>query len=283
MKTEAIIDYLQYTAVEIPDWLGEIPYISKSPLAFYQACYEFPCGTRVFQGNANSELVLVQLPGKACEQHKVMCHPQRFQAVFDEQSKFSRVDFAVTVEGLEPLFWFYEAMKKDVIVSKRFEGDAPKAVTDRFGNPETIYIGDLKKRGRKGVFRAYNKGLELGIDKLLTRFELEVRKKSAQVAMRRILLGVSIPKIITDVIDMPGIEWWKDIMGAKGGDLPVYHPPEKPDPIARRWHWLIKQVAPALGRLIAINDQHKTALYQEFLSTVEASRASYHREHLERN
>lgn len=282
MKTDHVIDYLQYTAMGIPAWLGEIPYVSKSPLAFYKACYEFPCGTRVFQGNANSQLSLVQLPGKACEYHKMTCHPQRFSDVFDEGSKFSRVDFAVTVEGLEPLFWFHEAMKRDKILSKRFDGDASKAISDRFGNPETIYIGDLKKRGRKGVFRAYNKGLELGIDKLLTRFELEVRRKSAQVAMRRILLGVSIQKIITDVIDLPGADWWKDIMGTKDATLPTYHPDDKLNPIARRWHWLIKQVAPALGRLIAINDQQETSQYSVFLRTVEQSRAAYHREHFER-
>ena len=181
------------------------------------------------------------------------------------------------------MFWFYEAMRKNVIVSKRFEGDAPKAITDRFGNPETIYIGDLKKRGKKGVFRAYNKGLELGIDKLLTRFELEVRRKSAQVAMRRVVKGVGIRQLMTDVVDLPGIDWWVDIMERPAKELPNYAADDKPDPIARRWYWLIRQVAPALGRLIAINDQQETSHYRQFLNTVEASRAAYHREHFDRN
>ncbi len=278
MKSEKKIDYLQYTYHEIPDWLGVVPYVGTSPLAFYRACYEFECGARVFSGNSNSDLYLIQLSGKSCERHQITENVGRLQFILDRGGKFSRIDFAVTVGGLEPLFYFNDAMRKDAVESKRFENDSPKVITDAYGRPETIYIGDLKKRGRKGVFRAYNKGLEAGLDQLLTRFELETRKKRAMVAVRRYLGGVNIGKIIRDVVDLPEEQWWVDIMGDKANSLPDYAREEILNPIERRWHWLIKQVAPALGRLIAMQELDRNSQYQQFLTVVEQSRQKYLRE-----
>lgn len=280
MKTEKIIDYLQFTYPEIPGWLGDIPYIGLSPLAFYKTSYEFTCGARVFFGNKNSDLYLVQMSGKACDAHKITDCKDKLKDVLECGGKFSRVDFAVTVEGLKPLEYFYAALRNRIIECKRFEDDAPKVISDAYGNPETIYIGDLKKRGTKGVFRAYNKGLELGIDHLLTRFELETRKGRAMVAARRYTEDIGIGQLITDVIDIPDLEWWSEMMSDTDKPLPRYRAKDKPNPIERRWNWLIKQVAPALGRLIALEEVTGGSRYKEFLGVVAASARKYQSEHL---
>jgi DNA relaxase NicK len=118
------------------------------------------------------------------------------------------------------------------------------------------------------VFRAYNKGVELGLGEDYTRFELELRKKAANVAAKRLIHGEDIGAIIRHVVDIPDCQWWEDIMGAKPKTLGRFAQPEQYDPIASRWRWLEVQVAPAVGRLLH-SDVLGQANFDRFLRQVE--------------
>lgn len=269
MKKEETIDYLQFTFPEIPDFLGAYPYPGGSPLAFYKMCYEFGCGTRVYTGNNKSDKFLVQMPGKACERHQMTQYPGRLQLVLDRKCHFSRVDLAVTVDSLEPLRKFREALTDGEVKSERYENSEPKMITDGLGIVETIYVGSLRERSRKGVFRAYDKGKDLGIEAMLTRFELEVRRKAADTAIKRFLLDISIGRLIREVVDLPFAKWWKKIMGEGMEPLPRYTLTNAPDdPVERRWHWLNEQVAPALAKLMLLDTKLGTENHARFVDRV---------------
>jgi len=270
-RKRSTLDYLQFTAKDIPTWLeGESETVP--PISFYRSGRKFSCSTRAFLGNAQSDKYLIQMPGRACDFHNMTECVERLEHVFETNCHFSRVDFAVTIEGHDTLLDFYKEVRAGTIVSKRFDGDAPKIISGASGHPETIYIGDLKKRGKKGVFRAYDKGLEQGLFDLLTRFELEVRKKQAHCAAKRFLTGVSIERIIRNVVDIPDAKWWADCMGDTDNRLPpVFHAPEK-DEIAARWAWLCYQVGPALGKLLFIEQKAGTKNFDRFKKIVEKAR-----------
>jgi DNA relaxase NicK len=119
--------------------------------------------------------------------------------------------------------------------------------------PETFYIGDLKKRGEKGLFRAYDKGLELiGQRDLLIRLELESRKDIAHRNAVLIAKGQSIASVfrarfdIEDekfqaVLDAPKTEIMRGLAKEKDKEL---------DEMARRKKWLLEQVAPVMSKVI---------------------------------
>jgi len=266
---EKKIDYLQYTASEIPEFLGAYSYLGSSPLPFYKQCYEFDCGARVFLGNANSDKYLVQQSGQSCERWDMTAYPNRLKAVIQEGGKFSRLDIAVTVSGIEHLNQFREAVRKNLVVSQRFGQDEPKIISNGTGEVETVYLGDLRKRAKKGVFRAYDKGKEQGLLEKYSRFELEIRGSAANVAAKRFLVGIDMGDLIRFVVDIPSQQWWADLLGEKSENLPRMLGEVKRDPIARRWHWLNKQVAPALGKLMAHDVKNDGANHQIFYEIVE--------------
>ena len=263
-KTE-IIDYLQWSALKVPSFLSTSWLEEGCSFAFYRLVRKYMCGTRVLSGNANTEKYLMQMGGETCAQYNMSHTTGNASFALAQGGVFSRVDFAVTVNQAAPLIQFREALADGEVVSKRFEEDEPKVIGDVQGNAQTIYLGDLKKRGKKGVFRAYDKGLEMGLDTPMTRFELEVRGKTAHTAMKRFLVGVPISVLIRAVVDIPDAPWWNEIMLAQSEPLPRFKQPEKMDITARRWHWLVTQVAPALGKLLAIEDIEGTQNYDRFM------------------
>ena len=264
MRIDKRVDYLQYTSDVVPRFLGSEFLRRRSPLPFYKACQEYPCGTLMYYGNVNSEKYLIQMPGRACEEYTVKGELLPLKTCFDYGGRVSRLDLAVTAEGNENLEKFRIAVGNDMVLSDRFENDAPKLICSKDGSVETVYVGSLKNRGKKGIFRAYDKGLESGLAANFSRFELEIRRKPATTAARRLNIGHDIGDIIRNVIDIPGDEWWVDMMGAKSEKLPSFKGEPETDPIARRWHWLCEQVAPALAKLILLDNLQCTSNYDRF-------------------
>jgi hypothetical protein len=264
VKINKIIDYLQYTSTVIPRFLGKDFLQRRSPIPFYKACNEYPCGTVVLYGNVNSDKYLIQMAGKACKEYTFAGEMLPLTTCFAYGGKVSRLDLAVTVDEQETLKKFRNVVGTEKLVSKRFEQDAPKLICSANGDVETIYIGSLKKRGKKGIFRAYDKGLEGGLGETYIRFELEVRRKLANTAAKRLNKGHSIGDLIRNVVDLPGEQWWIDMMGAKSDTLPYFFPDDLGDPVERRWHWLCTQVAPALAKLLVIEAKHGTKNYTRF-------------------
>ncbi len=268
MKKEERIDYLQWSVPEIPGFLGVVCLQRGSPNVYYKAAEEYPCGTLVMMGNRKTDNYLIQMPGLACDAHNMTKTTGRLAYALQRGGKFSRIDLAVTVDALEPLERFQEAVAAKDFISERFEQDEPKMIGGVDGVAQTIYLGDMKKRGKKGLFRAYNKGLEQGTNIPTTRFELEIRGKSATVAVRRLLLGKTISELIAAVVDLPNDKWWREIMGAPPETLPRYLGAEPRDMTAARWHWLVTQVAPALGKLLAIEEMQGTDNLLTFIDAV---------------
>lgn len=270
MKKQVTIDYLQWTAMEAPDFLDGTGLITRSPLPFYKHCRTFECGTRVFTGNVNSEKVLVQMAGRTCVRHDMVNYPGRIAMALGLGGKFTRIDLAVTVQSLRYLELFRNMVREGRVKAPRFANDEPKIITAANGDTETVYLGSLKKRSKKGLFRAYDKGKELGIEAMLTRFELEIRTKRATTAARRIVAGVKIGHLIQKVVDVPDMPWWAEIMGAEDEPLPRFEIETETDPIARRWHWLNVQVAPALGVLLAMDKKAAKGNLDNFNENVKA-------------
>lgn len=271
-KTEKI-DYVQWSSERRPDFLHENYLTKSSPLPWYAWCDLYMCETRVLYGNVNSDRFLIQMSGQACANYNVSDPTGQLSFALAAGAKFSRVDFAVTVNQREPLELFRQAVVNGDVVSKRFEADEPKMIAAVNGDAQTIYLGDLRKRAKKGIFRAYDKALEQGLDTPSTRFELEVRGRTAHTAVRRFLRGVPISALITVVVDIPGETWWDEIFIKAPEKLPRFKQPEKTDITAARWHWLNTQVAPALGKLIAIEHAEGTENYSKFLACVNAATA----------
>lgn len=265
------VDYVQWSSEKKPDFLLDTYLTKSSPLPWYAWCDVYMCETRVLYGNVNSERYLIQMPGRACDNHNVSFPTGRLADALAQGAKFSRVDFAVTVNEYEPLELFRIAVANGKVKSDRFGSDEPKMIAAVNGDAQTIYLGDLKKRGKKGVFRAYDKGLEQGLDTPSTRFELEVRGRTAHTAVRRFLRGIPISALIRAVVDIPGATWWDEIFIAPPEKLPRFKQPEKTDITAARWHWLYSQVAPALGKLLVIERSEGTQNYAKFLSRVRAA------------
>lgn len=264
MKIEKSVDYLQFTSDVLPRFLGKDYLQRRPPIPFYKTCNEYPCGTLAYLGNVNSEKYLIQMPGKACEEYTINSVMLPLTNCFEYGGKVSRLDIAVTVDGREALEAFKNVVGTDKLVSTRFEQDEPKLICSASGEVETIYVGDLKKRGKKGIFRAYDKGIESGLGVHFTRFELEIRRKSATTAAHRLNYGHDMGDIIRQVVDVPSEQWWVDIMGAKSEKLPRFPNNNASDPIARRWHWLNEQVAPCLAKLILIEAKQGTRNYEKF-------------------
>ncbi len=266
------IDYLQFTSEDIPLWLSGTPLTGNSPMPYYQKCDTYDCGTKIHYGNSRSDMLVVVMSGKPCEKWRMLEFPGRLEYQLMRNSKFSRIDLCITVAGLQPLYDFYDAVIDRKIASKRFGDDESKTVSGGDGKPQTIYVGSLKNRSKKGVFRAYDKGRELGIDVMLSRFELEIRRKEATVAAWRVSKGVSVGELISSVVDIPDCAWWRDMVGSVPNSLPRYSAPTEAegDAKARRWNWLLTQVAPALGKLLA-SDENAIGNFSKFM--VEVNRA----------
>ena len=262
-KTE-LVDYLQWSALRVPSFIDGSYLEEGCTFAFYRVLRKYICGTRVLYGNANSEKFLMQMSGATCAGYNMSFPTGNTSFALAQGATFSRVDFAVTVNRAEPLEQFRQALADGQVVSKRYENDTPKMIADVGGKAQTIYLGDLKKRGKKGVFRAYDKALEQGLDTPSTRFELEIRGSTAHTAVKRFLTGVPISALVRAVVDIPGADWFHEIFIAPPETLPTFKRPEKVDLVGARWHWLTTQVAPALGKLLAIERVEGTKYYSKY-------------------
>lgn len=251
MKAEQKIDYIQYSTKRKFVGKGEDYETEKASNRFYRTQRRYEDGTVIMSGNPNTEKDLVIMSGKACDANRIKLADEIRQEI-EHGAKVSRIDLCVTAEGIEPLQQFQAFVQKRKVVTRLFDLRDTKMITDIDSKVETMYIGDMKKRGRKGIFRAYNKGVEQGLDIDLSRFELECKGTKAHNNAKRWVEGVSIGNMIRKTIDVPQLPVWVEIMG-NCDPLPQYMPEDTSaeDEIMARWHWLTHQVAPALGKAIA--------------------------------
>lgn len=247
------VDYIQYSTETVRTTWGTDGEITRSPNKFYKIAQKFGDGVMVLSGNPNSKKSLVILTGKGCDRFRKYLR-DIISDEYEHGARCSRIDLCVTIDKREPLDKFKDALKRRRVISRRLDVPKSKTISDIDDKPETVYVGDLKKRGRKGIFRAYDKGVELGLPFPLSRFELECKGNIAHSNCKRWLEHCSIGAMIRKSIDIPSEQWWVDIMG-ESKSLPQFIDDtiniREESEEYRRWMWLFKQVAPALGKAIA--------------------------------
>lgn len=277
ISSEHKIDYLQYSTHEVCTSFGDLVDMSKSPNRFYKYCQNYYGGVKVMSGNPNTDKSLVIMSGKSCELYR----GSLMDIIRVEQSrgaKVSRIDLCVTVCNANALSKFNDELECGSIISKRYDIEGTKRIIDSKNNVETTYIGDLKKRARKGIFRAYDKAKEQGIIGDLARFELECKGDIANNNAKRLVGGTMIGNMIRKAVDIPDANWWVDIMG-ESTPLPkdMKESNEIVDEDQNRWDWLCTQVAPSLGKAIRKDELTgvRTANFERFNEAVTKAYNAY--------
>ncbi|HZJ34953.1 MAG TPA: replication initiation factor domain-containing protein [Candidatus Angelobacter sp.] len=215
----------------------------------YKVMRVFPSGMTSHHGHNKSDKWLNVATGGVCD--RIQDQLSYIQNVLNEGAEFSRIDYCCTVESGVSVDDFRLWCKDGKVSGVLAENGIKSIVNDSSQVSETTYIGNLKERAKKGIFRAYDKAVELGIEDFkLTRFELEERKKRAQITAKRYADGMEIGDIIQQRVNVD-VEAWRDIMGKKSEVLKRYTPDEKLEEIDNTWHWLIQTCAKTLGEKIA--------------------------------
>lgn len=190
--------------------------------------------------------------------------------------KFNRIDVAITskrtngqIHGFLPHAINYLALNG--MCETKLKIDNPVATPEL--EVETAYIGSRKARNR--LFRAYDKGIELGqAARRLIRYELETRKNANHIADDIHDNRTDIGAIIRRYIDFPHIEDWIEIMDSQPAEnyrLDDHRPQHVIDSEKRnnREAWLIKSVAPAIAKLAhEYHDGFDNEFFSKFSSAI---------------
>jgi len=263
---ERYVDYMQYSVLKRELDCSGMDTIT--PLRFYNRGYRDAVGIRYYYGNQNSKVkkALVVVSGESLE----LLHSQGLTdeyliaSALENNASFSRLDLAVT-EWIETELVTLEEIEEwyaQGLVSMTLADTGCKkisTVTHGGGNQvETLYIGSMQKRGQSGIFRAYDKGIELDLGQYLgTRLELELRAKKAQAIAENIAYRNDFSGSFRQHFNVYA-ENFDRIM-----DAPVSEPIKRKRGLAKpkdlemdkRWLWLMEQVAPALKDAIAYDEK----------------------------
>lgn len=275
---ERHLDYATYSVLLSEHSMIENGLRSVPAPRFYKRGYEGANGIRYFFGNPNSKKALVVISGTAFVSMRDAGDDDKsiLAKAIEKGGKFSRLDLAIT-DYIEDDFitvgdvqrWYEKQKITSSLVSygaKMISGYS----WDFELKPETFYVGSLEKRGEKGIFRAYDKSLDLGIgNEIITRIELEERGEKSHNTAKRIadtgdISGNFRARFNVDdvqferLMDAPAVEI------QRGLGLRKKEEDEKMD---GRWEWLMKQVAPSLkeAREYDMKHENKESRFYWFL------------------
>lgn len=210
-------------------------------------------GAIILEGNVASDKALHILAGKACDYYNVT--PQKLTALVNKKASVSRIDLTLTTD--KPILEKIKA-DRDKIVSEQFQG--MKTIENPDNGIETIYIGDMKKRGRKGIVRAYDKALELGLESMiLHRLELELKRDDAMLATKRLAIGASIPSVMNSKFSID-TDWYRELFSDEIATSRFTSDDKShiEEEIERKMLWIMKQVIPSLQYVIDYDIQNGT-------------------------
>jgi len=240
----------------------ESGYKLVNPIAFYKRGWVDENGVRYYYGNPNSKKALAVLSGQCLETLRALenTDAQIIDAFLSRGARCSRLDLAVTewVENdlvtLEDVERWY---KQDKIKSTWLAGgckmivDVPK---EDLNVAQTIYIGSQADRGKKGIFRAYDKGVEMDLGKyMVTRLEVEDRGDKANVSANRLAKTNDVAGVFRTRFDVDEPEFER-LMQSPVAELTRRSALPKRDEIdaqVGRWKWLIEKIAPSVKQAIA--------------------------------
>lgn len=237
-----------------------------SPVRFYKRGYVHPMGFRLYFGNPNSKLAMVVASGETMQslRNDQYLDAEILDWMLSQGGKISRMDLAVTeyiddelvvLEDVEK--WFVSQLIESSLINgglKQIASVSTLAGTTR----ETLYIGDISRRGKQGIFRAYDKGIEMGIgSEIVTRIELELKRDKAHNVAKRLAQSNDIAGNFRTHFNVRSQDFERlmdaDAVPAVRGINQVKQAEE--DEINKRWDWLLNQVAPALKQ--ALLDERK--------------------------
>ena len=264
MTIERFLDYIQFTANIAEEECRSSAYEPCYPIQFYQRGYRDENSTRIYYGNTkNPSLALVVMSGKALQAYRDDSYKDQdiLAWCIERNAKFSRLDLAVTewaVDGKKIVQvkdiqeWFRSGLVTSPLA--KWGGKMIEGVKVGLENTqETFYIGDPKKRAKRGIFRAYDKGVEMDLEPYLgTRLELELKRDKAHSNALRIAKTGDISGNFRASFDINHSEFDR-IMQAEA--VTIVRGKGKPkqeleDEMKKKWDWLIEQVAPALKSAI---------------------------------
>lgn len=259
---ERFVDYAQASLC-----LSESAVILKgfrviSPVRFYKRGYQHPSGFRLYFGNPHSKDALVVASGETMQSlRNDYLDAEILDWILSQGGKFSRLDLAVTewntFEGLIELKdiekWYSQGLIESPLVSGGLK-EISSILPNSGRIAETLYIGEMSKRGKKGIFRAYDKGIELGLGEYMaTRLELELKRDNAQSVAKRLAESNDISGNFRSKFNVRAKDFERlmdsDAVNTTRGKAIAKEEGEAE--INKRWEWLLNQVAPALKEAIA--------------------------------
>jgi len=254
------VDYLQFSANRLPHWLvhGPDDFRTRSNKLFYTHMTRYANGAMMYEGNPNTDKKLFVLSGSVCD--KLQITPVWMQSMLQDNGTVSRIDLAVTTNVN-----VVNLIQRDnkYIETKLY--NKIQIISDVDYTPQTLYCGDLKKRGEHGVVRAYDKAFQLGIDLPMYRLEVEMKRKHATISAKRYGAGETIPAIMSAKFRIDRA-WYHDIFGDDISTMRFMdRAPESISEIERKMLWLESQVLPSLQYVIDYDNANGTHNWSRLL------------------
>lgn len=264
METQVFLDYLQFS-IPFEHMPFDSVYKNINPLPYYQHGYVGSYGERYYTGNKNSNNPLVIMSGKPLQKwSKVIDQTEFLQNIINNGAKVSRLDMTMDcyisddlIQPIDYVDWFmtdkietcdtWKVSPKTISSWEKYKG---KSVF----NIETLYFGDWKKRGRRGIVRVYDKGVDLGqYANSIIRLEVEDKREKAHVSAHRIADGATVGSVLKtrfNILD----DRWQNAIDSPSIDTTRGESEEETKAVTDAWGWLLKQVAPALGKQLAMDE-----------------------------
>lgn len=267
------IDYLKFSARIFADFELKTPPFERSeisPLRFYKTVKRYENGLVEHIGNPATDKSLFILDGETCQHFNVDADFLK-RVIGEWKGTISRLDIAMTTtQEIIPLV----LADKKKVESRMFSHDKMKIYADGDMNAETIYFGDLRTRGRKGIVRVYDKARHLGIEGPLQRIEIEFGRKHAHLAAQRIASGASLPAVFNSKFRI-NADWYEKMFGtavaARRFSIPY---PYRMSEIERKMEWIERQVVPTLKLLKKFDEKKGTANIKRILKLAGISEES---------
>lgn len=261
---ERNIDYLAFSAPSSQANFAGIEYKIIPPVAFYKVGYQAENGIRYYFGNhKNPSLAHVVLSGKTLEYLRQTGYNDQgiLEFALSQDGKISRLDLAVTkyidewfVTVSDVTAWYACGWFAGTLADNGAKTIARLEIDGGLGI-ETLYMGNMEKRGKKGIFRVYDKGLEFDLAPfLITRLELEERHDNAHNTAIRMAKGEKLAACFRSRLDC-NCDEFQALMDADVADISrnaAKPKTEQEEKLEKRWRWLIDTVAPSLQDAIEI-------------------------------
>jgi DNA relaxase NicK len=231
-------------------------------IKFYKRGYEDEKQIRYYYGNPNSKKAFAVVSGQAMQNLRMEGNTdaQIIDAFLSKGARCSRIDLAVTEWVEDNLVTLDEVetwYKQGKITSTWVAGGCKEIAEipqDGDRAVQTIYIGSIEQRGKKGIFRAYDKGIEINLEAcMVTRLEIEDRGDKAMVSAHRVAQTNDVAGVFRTRFNVDD-EQFERLMQNPVADLTRRVSLPKRDEIdvhVARWQWLIKQIAPSIKQAIA--------------------------------